>query len=80
MDPIFVDEKKVYLKAEVDYKDLQFYYSFNGIDWTKLGDILDMQKISDEHSHGFTGAFVGICCQDPMTMKEYADFDYFIYK
>ncbi|MBF0208984.1 MAG: glycoside hydrolase family 43 protein, partial [Oligoflexia bacterium] len=68
--------KRVYLKAEVNYDKLQFFYSFSDIsendckndcknDWNKIGEELDMTIISDEHSFGFTGAFIGICCHDP---------------
>jgi len=39
--------------------------------------------LSDENCKfwwGFTGAFVGICCQDMTAQRIHADFDYFEYK
>ena len=73
------DTKRIYLRAEVRYENLEFYYSADEKNWQKIGDKLDMTLISDEHSFGFTGSFVGICCQDPQTMRNYADFNFFEY-
>ena len=74
--PIPVSEKRIYLKAKVDREILQFYYSVDEKKWHKLGKKLNMLKLSDEHSSGFTGAFIALACQDPAEMKNYADFDY----
>jgi xylan 1,4-beta-xylosidase len=77
-DPIAVkDAKRIYLRAEVNYENLQFYYSLDEKIWHKLGKKLNMLLLSDEHANGFTGAFIGLCCQDPATMTKHADFDYF---
>lgn len=72
---------RVYLKVTVDYDMLQFCYSKNGIDWIKVGLMGDASRLSDEHCREgrFTGAFVGICCQDLSGAGKHADFDYFEY-
>ncbi|MCP4482369.1 MAG: glycoside hydrolase family 43 protein [bacterium] len=74
--PIPISEYRIYLKAKVDHQSLQFYYSLNEENWFKLGIELDMFKLSDEYSSGFTGAFIALACQDPIGMKKHADFDY----
>ncbi|MBN2619316.1 MAG: hypothetical protein JXR64_13470, partial [Spirochaetales bacterium] len=71
--------KQIFLKAVVENKDLQFYYGYSENDLKKIGPILDMSILSDENSNGFTGAFVGMCCNDPATMTNYADFEFFEY-
>ncbi len=82
--------EQCFLKAELNYSNLQFYYSQDGKEWIKIGPILDASTISDEHAEividgfyldqGFTGAFIGMCVQDLSGQKKYADFDYFVYK
>lgn len=76
-------EGKVYLKAEVAHHTLNFYFSSNGSDWTKLPVNLDYTIISDEAGGGdgchFTGGFVGMACQDVSGQQVHADFDYFSY-
>ncbi|MFV0240394.1 MAG: hypothetical protein ACK5H4_10220 [Lacrimispora sphenoides] len=73
--------KRVYFKVIVDYDLLQFYYSTNEIEWIKIGPICDASQLSDEYCKigRFTGAFVGICCQDLTGLSKNADFDYFEY-
>jgi len=75
----------VCLRTEVDYDKLRFSYSENGKDWNRIGEIFDASTLSDEFARGnhvihFTGAFVGLCCQDLSGMKKHADFDYFEYR
>lgn len=56
--------------------------------WKKAGPLLDGSILSDDHVRemstryrpAFTGAFVGICCQDLSGMKLHADFDWFHYR
>lgn len=74
--------KKCYLKVVVEYHMLMFYYSLNGNDWNRIGSTLNASNLSDEYaqSNSFTGAFVGLCCQDTTGQRKYADFDYFEYK
>ncbi len=70
-----------YLKVEVDYHLLQFSYSADGKEWTLIGPIFDASTLSDEYTEPcrFTGAFVGLCCQDLSGQRKHADFDFFEY-
>jgi xylan 1,4-beta-xylosidase len=78
------EEIDCYLRLTVKYDKLKFYYSENGKDWNPIGPIFDASTLSDEFEEGggdahFTGAFVGLCCQDLTKSREVADFDYFEY-
>ncbi|MAO63787.1 MAG: glycoside hydrolase 43 family protein [Balneola sp.] len=78
------DEGPVYLRAKVDYDKLRFFYSEDGENWTFTGQIFDASTLSDEFEKPggdghFTGAFVGMACQDLSGRKKPADFDYFEY-
>jgi xylan 1,4-beta-xylosidase len=77
------DDSTVYLRARVDYSDLRFSWSLDGSTWQELGFLLDYSVISDEAGKGagnsFTGAFVGVCCQDISGQDTLADFDFFEY-
>ena len=80
--PISIERwKSCYLRVTVNYDVLQFSYSADGKDWTNLGPTLDASILSDEHTlgYGYTGAFVGICCQDLSGQRMHADFDWFEY-
>jgi xylan 1,4-beta-xylosidase len=90
-NPISIDGwKKVYLKADIHFEALQFYYSADGENWTSIGPVLDASKISDDNvelkmegillDQGFTGAFIGVCVQDLSGQRKHADFDYFSYR
>lgn len=76
------DEDIFYLKAVVHRENLTFYYSLDGVEYVQVCGKLDMTILSDEHvdGNGFTGAMVGICCQDLMGDGIYADFDWFEYR
>ncbi|MEJ5283878.1 MAG: glycoside hydrolase family 43 protein [Brevinematia bacterium] len=88
VEPISLgDAKRIYLKVEVEYEKMQFFYATEEGKWIKIGPILDASTLSDEFvtqypdpGWGFTGAFVGICCQDLSGKRKHADFDYFIYR
>lgn len=75
---------KVHLRVEVDYERLQFAYSLDGKTWSWLGEPLDASLLSDEAGSAlqgnFTGAFVGLCCQDATGRGFPADFDFFSYR
>lgn len=72
---------KCYLRAKVDYHLLQFYYSKDEKEWMKIGPVFDASILSDEYTEParFTGAFVGLCCQDHTGNRLAADFDFFEY-
>ena len=67
---------------------LQFYYATQEDKWQAIGPVLDGSILSDDYVQNdgrryrpaFTGAFVGLCCQDLTGMKQYADFQWFEYE
>ncbi len=73
------DWKKIYLRAEINYEDLQFSASSDGKNWQQIGGIMDMNKLSDDYGDNlnFTGTFAGLCAQDLNGTRIQADFDYF---
>lgn len=50
--------------------------------WHRIGPLLDWEILSDEAvpGGGFTGTFVGMCCQDLTGAASPADFQQFVYK
>ena len=74
--------ERCYLRVNVDYERLQFAYSSDGHHWTDLGPVLDASTLSDEFCQEgqYTGAFVGLCCQDLSGRRKPADFDFFEYR
>jgi len=73
----------VHLRVEVDFERLRFAFRVNE-DWNYLPEQFDASILSDEASApgnpNFTGAFVGMCCQDTAGTARPADFDYFEYR
>lgn len=55
-----------YLKAEIRFEQVHFLYSTDGKNFIETGKPQDMKNISDEHvdGNGFTGAMVGVNCED----------------
>ena len=80
--------ERVCLRADFNHADLQFYYAIEEGQWQKIGSVLDGSILSDEYVEDievryracFTGAFVGLCCQDLSGRNLHADFDWFEYK
>jgi xylan 1,4-beta-xylosidase len=80
--------KRVYLKAVIQQAELQFYYAVEAENWIAIGGVLDASILSDDYIQyhdgryrpAFTGAFVGLCCQDLTGNKKHADFDWFDYQ
>jgi len=76
--------KAVELRVQVDYERLRFGYRVDGEGWTWLPEQLDASTLSDEATTpgnpNFTGAFVGMACQDISGAGLPADFDYFEYE
>ena len=85
-DPRFLlpDDGPVWLGADIDGQDLVFRWSPDGERWTSLPITLDQSLISDEAGLGegasFTGAFLGMACQDLSGRNHPADFDCFAYR
>lgn len=77
-----VDDVPIYFRLEIRGKHSQFFWSYNGKDYNKIGIPFDTTKFSDEYcKYGeFTGTMVGITCADRVKHKHYADFDFFEYK
>ncbi|WP_211746942.1 glycoside hydrolase family 43 protein [Paenibacillus sp. Marseille-Q4541] len=75
--------KAVYLKVKVRTETFHFEYSFDGENWNQIPVIFPSYKLSDDYINQggfFTGAFVGMHCQDTSGRRLPADFDYFSYK
>lgn len=76
--------KPVQLRVEVDFERLRFAYRIDGGDWHWLPEQFDASILSDEATQpgmpNFTGAFVGMACQDMSGAAKHADFDYFEYR
>jgi hypothetical protein len=72
------------LRAEVDYERLRFAYRLGEGGWTWVPQLFDASILSDEASApampNFTGAFVGMACQDLAGTARPADFDWFEYR
>lgn len=81
-------QKRIFLKADFKGTDLQFSYAVKEGDWIKIGPALDASILSDDYVQfmdnryrpAFTGAFVGMACQDLSGGSKHADFDWFEYK
>jgi xylan 1,4-beta-xylosidase len=78
------ENQAIYLRVKVELQRLVFAWSEDGQRWNELPVELDASLLSDEAGKGegaqFTGAFVGMCCQDLAGTCKAADFDYFSYR
>ncbi len=78
--------KPVHLRVEIDFERLYFAYRVEGVgqDWRWLPQQFDASILSDEAcapgTPNFTGAFVGMACQDMSGTAHPADFDFFEYR
>jgi len=72
------------LRVEVDEERLRFAFRVGKGAWQPLTDLFDASILSDEAqtpgTANFTGAFVGMACQDMSGAARPADFDYFLYR
>jgi len=72
------------LRVDVDFERLILSYRTAGEAWRTLPQVFDASIVSDEAGPptlpNFTGAFVGVCCQDGAGTARPADFDYFEYR
>ncbi|ALB44719.1 glycoside hydrolase family 43 protein [Clostridium beijerinckii] len=83
MIPVPENVEYVHLKVEVRVEEYKFFYSFDGVEWKEIPTSFESKKLSDDYVGGgacFTGAFVGMHCQDVSGNNKSADFDYFMYK
>jgi xylan 1,4-beta-xylosidase len=71
------------LRVEVDYERLRFGFRVGDEGWTWIPQQFDASILSDEATApglpNFTGAFVGVACQDMSGAGCPADFDWFEY-
>jgi xylan 1,4-beta-xylosidase len=82
---VALPEGPLALRVEVDEERLRFAWRMAGdADWTWLPQVFDASILSDEAAApgtaNFTGAFVGVACQDTSGAGRPADFDYFTYR
>ncbi|MDT8758576.1 glycoside hydrolase family 43 protein [Sphingomonas psychrotolerans] len=78
-------EGPIELRVDVDLDQLRFGWRLSGDDdWQRVPGALDASILSDEVSFpglpNFTGAFVGMACQDLAGTAAPADFAYFRYE
>ena len=76
------ESEYVYLRSVVSENTYRYAYSLDDETWTDIPIDLPSHKLSDDYVDGggfFTGAFVGMQCQDTSGRSAFADFDYFIY-
>lgn len=82
--PIPLAAGPVELRVEVDFERLRFGFRQGGGGWTWLPEVFDASILSDEATApgapNFTGAFVGMACQDMSGQGGPADFDWFDYE
>ena len=73
------ENQAVILKLEIAENMVQFYYGNDEMNMLKIGPPVNAGFLSDEacDEGWFTGAMIGICCQDLTGFGKYADFDYF---
>jgi len=78
--------KRVHLRVEIDHERLHFAYRAESVDknWRSVPQQFDASILSDEAcvpgTPNFTGAFVGMACQDLSGTARTADFDFFEYR
>ncbi len=84
--PVSIPDGRIELRATVDHTILKFAYWVEGADsdWVVLPETFDATVVSDEATlpglANFTGAFVGMACQDMAGTGLHADFDWFDYR
>jgi xylan 1,4-beta-xylosidase len=86
--PIRLPKGRIELRAEIDFERLRFAYRVvsgdEGGKWNWLPELFDASILSDEATApgapNFTGAFVGMACQDMSGTAHPADFDWFEYR
>ena len=82
--PIPLPPGPVALRAEIDAERLWFAYRVGTGAWQRLPQTFDASILSDEAampgSPNFTGAFVGMACQDMAGTGAPADFEHFTYR
>jgi xylan 1,4-beta-xylosidase len=82
--PIAIPDGPIELRVEVDFERLRFAFRAGTSEWIWLPEQFDASILSDEATQpglpNFTGAFVGMACQDMAGTGRPADFDWFDYR
>jgi xylan 1,4-beta-xylosidase len=82
--PIKIPAGRLELRVEVDFERLRFAFRIGSANWSWLPELFDASILSDEATApgapNFTGAFVGVACQDVAGTGNTADFDWFEYR
>jgi len=83
--PLPIPDGRIELRAEIDYERLRLAFRMAGAErWNWLAQVFDASILSDEATQpgapNFTGAFVGMACQDMAGTGRPADFDWFAYR
>jgi xylan 1,4-beta-xylosidase len=82
--PVPISDGPIQLRAEVDEERLLFAWRIGDGAWQRLPEIFDASILSDEAqapgTPNFTGAFVGMACQDMAGTANPADFRSFTYR
>lgn len=74
------EDVSIELRGTVKKDRLQFSYN-DGDGFKNVGESVDINILTDEHVYlGFTGAMVGICCQDLYKKEKCAEFEVFNYE
>ncbi len=73
------EQKAILLKLRIENHFAQFYCGYGEQEMREIGPLINAGFLSDEAcTEGwFSGAMIGICCQDLTGFGKYADFDYF---
>lgn len=73
------ENEAIYLKMKTENAMTQFYYGYSEEELHEIGPLVNASFLSDEacDEGWFTGAMIGICCQDLTGFGKYADFDWF---
>jgi len=76
-----VEDCAIYLRLYIQGHHSWFEWSYDGMDYHKIGRLFDTTRFSDEFcKYGeFTGTMVGMTCADRVKHQHYADFDFFEY-
>ena len=80
--PVPDEAQSIWLRVDVDRLVYRYSYSFDGETWQTVPVTYEAWKLSDDYIGGrgfFTGAFVGLHCEDISGDGCYADFAYFSY-
>ncbi|HHP1265313.1 TPA: glycoside hydrolase family 43 protein [Enterobacter roggenkampii] len=81
--PVPEQAESIWLRVDVDTLVYRYSYSFDGETWHTVPVTYEAWKLSDDYIGGrgfFTGAFVGLHCEDISGDGCHADFDYFTYE